>query len=54
MAGDSVGGNRVGGNDASGDGEESFRGASGAIQGVIDSVWHVSGRETAEWTRRSA
>lgn len=54
MAGDGVGGNRVGGNDASGDDEEPFRGESGAIQGVIDSVWHVSGWETAEWTRKSA
>lgn len=53
MAGNRVGGNGVGGNDASGDVEEPFSVESGAIQGVIDSVWHVRGRETAEWTKKS-
>ena len=54
MAGSGVGGNRVGGNDASGDAEEPFRAEGGATQGVRSSVWHAMRRETAEWTRKSA
>ena len=54
MAGGGVGGNRVGGNDASGDAEEPFRAEGGATQGVTGSVWDAMRRKTAEWTRKSA